>query len=249
MQEENGNIMDNRLLELRGLTRKYRLRTAVDNVDLVLERGKTCALLGPNGSGKTTLMKTITGLVKPTSGEILLEGKPLTWRSREKIAYMPTENYFYSYMTIRDAKNFYRDFYADFSTDRFEQMLSRMELDEKASIRQLSSGMSAKLRLALALAREAELIMLDEPLNGVDILTRYQVIQEIRQRRENSRTMLLSTHLVEELDEVIDMAIYMHNGCVERVVSREELNGESYTGIYLKIYGEREVQHAETAEG
>ena len=249
MQEENGNIMDNRLLELRGLTRKYRLRTAVDNVDLVLERGKTCALLGPNGSGKTTLMKTITGLVKPTSGEILLEGKPLTWRSREKIAYMPTENYFYTYMTIRDAKNFYRDFYADFSTDRFEQMLSRMELDEKASIRQLSSGMSAKLRLALALAREAELIMLDEPLNGVDILTRYQVIQEIRQRRENSRTMLLSTHLVEELDEVIDMAIYMHNGCVERVVSREELNGESYTGIYLKIYGEREVQHAETAEG
>ncbi len=241
--------MDNRLLEVRGLTRKYRLRTAVDNADLVLERGKTCALLGPNGSGKTTLMKMITGLVKPTSGEILLEGNPLTWRSREKIAYMPTENYFYNYMTIRDAKNFYREFYMDFSTDRFEQMISRMELNEKASIRQLSSGMSAKLRLALALSREAELIMLDEPLNGVDILTRYQVIQEIRQRRESSRTMLLSTHLVEDLDEVIDMAIYMHNGRVERVVSREELDGESYTGIYLKIYGGGEVQHAETAEG
>ena len=160
------------MLEIRNLTRRYMTRTAVDNVSLSLEPGRTYALLGPNGSGKTTLMKMIAGLTKPTSGTIEFDGTPVGVRTKAQIAYMPTENYFYNYMSIADAGRYYADFFSDFDSRRFAEALERMELEPKDKIRQLSSGMSAKLRLALILSRDARLMMFDEPLNGVDILTR-----------------------------------------------------------------------------
>jgi len=231
------------MLEIRSLTRKYMTRTAVNNISLTLEAGKTCALLGPNGSGKTTLMKMIAGLTKPTSGEILFEGKKIGPATKARIAYMPTENYFYKYMTIRDAGRYYADFFRDFSTESFNASLARMDLNPTDKIRQLSSGMSAKLRLALTLSRDAALMMFDEPLNGVDILTRNQVVNEIIRSREEGRSMLISTHLVDELDPHIDCAVYMKHGVIERAGSREELAQEgSLTDLYLKIYGGVETE-------
>ena len=231
------------MLEIRNLTRKYITRTAVNNISLTLEAGKTCALLGPNGSGKTTLMKMIAGLTKPTSGEILYEGKKISPATKARIAYMPTENYFYKYMTIRDAGRYYADFFKDFSLSDFNASLARMDLNPKDTIRQLSSGMSAKLRLALTLSRNAGLMMFDEPLNGVDILTRNQVVKEIIRSREEGRSMLISTHLVDELDPYIDCAIYMKHGVIERMGSREDLTAEgSLTDLYLKIYGGIETE-------
>ena len=165
------------MLRITNLTRKYISRVAVDNVSLTIEPGRTYALLGPNGSGKTTLMKLIAGLTRPTSGEILYDGMPLGSKTKAAIAYMPTESYFYNYMTIRDAGRYYADFFRDFSMQQYNEALTRMELDPKDRIRQLSSGMNAKLRLALTLSRDARLFMFDEPLNGVDILTRAQVVR------------------------------------------------------------------------
>ena len=226
------------MLEIENLTRRYMTRTAVDNVSLTLEAGRTYALLGPNGSGKTTLMKMIAGLTRPTSGTIRFEGEPVGVKTKAQIAYMPTENYFYSYMTISDAGKYYADFFRDFQPEKFREMLARMELQPKDKIRQLSSGMSAKVRLALTLSRDAKLMMFDEPLNGVDILTRAEVVDEIVRNREAGRTMLISTHLVDELDPHIDSAIYMKNGVIALTGSRAELSEKgTLTELYLKIYG------------
>lgn len=236
------------LLEIRNLTRKYLSRTAVDNVTLSLEGGKTYALLGPNGSGKTTLMKMIAGLVQPTSGEITFDGQNIGPGSKAHIAYMPTENYFYDYMTVRDAGRYYRDFFEDFDLDKYNRILEEMNLFPKDRIRQLSSGMSAKVRLALTLSRDAKLMMFDEPLNGVDILTRVQVINAIVSRRDAGRTMLISTHLVDELEPYLDHAVYMKNGVIARMGTCEELCREgTLTDLYLKIYGQVSAEVNENA--
>ena len=189
------------MLTVQNVTRNYIRRLAVDDVSFTLDEGKTYLLLGPNGSGKTTLMKMIAGLTRPNMGTITLDGMTIGAATKAHIAYMPTENYFYSYMSVMDAGKYYRDFYEDFSMKRFEEALLRMELSGRDKVRALSSGMSAKLRLALTLSREAKLMMFDEPLNGVDILTRRQVLGEIDRCRGLQRSMLISTHLVDELED------------------------------------------------
>lgn len=225
------------MLEIKNLTRKYESKLAVSDVTLTLAAGKTYALLGPNGSGKTTLMKMIAGLTRPTSGEILLDGAPIGPAAKARIAYMPTESYFYPYMSIADAGRYYADFFADFDARRYGETLQRMELNPKDKIRALSSGMNAKVRLALTLSRDAALMMFDEPLNGVDILTRAQVVGEIIRSRQAGRTMLISTHLVDELDAHIDAAIYMKHGVIARMGDRAELAREgTLTELYLKLY-------------
>lgn len=226
------------MLTCTSLSRIYAGHRAVDGVSLSLEPGKTYALLGPNGSGKTTLMKMIAGLTKPTSGDIRLNGAPIGPETKRHIAYMPTESYFYNYMSIQDAARYYADFFEDFDRDRFGETLTRMQLNPKDKIRQLSSGMNAKVRLALTLSRDAEFMMFDEPLNGVDILTRTQVIDEISRRRDEGRTMLLSTHLVEEVEGLLDEALFMQHGVIVKSGSLEQLSQEgTLTELYLKIYG------------
>ena len=231
------------MLDIQHLTRRYQNKLAVSDLSLTFEKGKTYALLGPNGSGKTTLMKMIAGLTKQTSGEITLDGIPVGPETKKHIAYMPTESYFYSYMSIADA--------GKYDERRYEEALQRMELNPKDKIRTLSSGMNAKVRLALTLSRDAQVMMVDEPLNGGDILTRKQVVDEIIRNRENGRTMIISTHLVDELNAYIDVAIFMKNGVLERIGARaalEEKHG-SLTNLYLSIYGGKEEEkHVEAAE-
>ncbi|MBQ2954381.1 MAG: ATP-binding cassette domain-containing protein [Clostridia bacterium] len=225
------------MLEIRKVTRKFGAKYGVRDAELTIEPGHTYALLGPNGSGKTTLMKMIAGLMMPTSGEILLDGVKIGPKTKAKIAYMPTESYFYNYMTIMDAGRYYRDFFRDFSMARYQEILQRMDLNPKDKIAKLSSGMNAKVRLALTLSRDAELLMFDEPLNGVDILTRTQVINEIIRFRAQGRSMIISTHLVEEMDEYIDRVVFMKHGEVALQGIRSELTQEkSLTELYLELY-------------
>ena len=226
------------MLEIQNVTKKYLRRTALDDVSFALEPGKTCLLLGPNGSGKTTLMKLITGLSRPTEGTITLNGTPIGAATKATVAYMPTENYFYNYMTIKDIGRYYRDFFADFDTARFDRMLSDMELDPADRIRQLSSGMAAKLRLSLALSRNASLMMFDEPLNGVDILTRTQTIDAIIAGRREGRTMLISTHLVDELEDVVDTLVFLKQGRLIMAGGKDEIcAGRTLKDLYIEIYG------------
>ena len=225
------------MLEIKDVTRKFASKYGVANATLTVEPGKTYALLGPNGSGKTTLMKMIAGLMAPTSGEILFDGQKVGSKTKAAIAYMPTESYFYHYMSILDAGKYYRDFFPDFDMVRYEETLSRMDLNPKDKIDKLSSGMNAKVRLALTLSRDAKLMMFDEPLNGVDILTRTQVINEIIRYRNQGRSMIISTHLVDELEPYIDEVVFMKYGMVVKTGSRAELTAEkSLTELYLEVY-------------
>jgi len=237
------------MLELKNVTKKYLRRTALEDVSLNIEPGSTCLLLGPNGSGKTTMMKLIAGLARPTSGTIALEGRSIGPATKALVAYMPTENYFYSYMTVKDIGKYYADFFADFDPARFHRMLTDLELDEADRIRQLSSGMAAKLRLALALSRDAKLMMFDEPLNGVDILTRTQTIDAIRAGRQAGRTLLISTHLVDELEDVVDTLVFLKQG---RLVMAGEKNGicagRTLKDLYIEVYGHASAEPAEQEE-
>lgn len=237
------------MLELNHITKKYLTRTALDDVSVALEAGKTCLLLGPNGSGKTTMMKLIAGLARPTSGDITFGGAPIGKATKAQIAYMPTENYFYNYMTVRDAQKYYADFFDDFSVQRFEQALVNLELEPGDRIRQLSSGMAAKLRLALALSRDAKLMMFDEPLNGVDILTRTQVIDAILAGRAEGRTMLISTHLVDELEDVVDTVVFLKKGRLVAAGGKQAVcGGRTLKDMYLEVYGHASVEPIDQGE-
>ena len=173
-------------LRAENLSRKYRGKYALNDVSFELNGGDVCLLLGPNGSGKTTLMKLIAGLLSPSAGSIELDNESIGTATKRRVSYMPTENYFYNYMTARDAGKYYADFFSDFDRDAYEARIARAELPLNGRIRTLSSGMAAKLRLSLALSRDADVMMFDEPINGVDMLTRDWVIGEIAARRARS---------------------------------------------------------------
>ena len=226
------------MLEFKNVTKKYMRRTALDDVSFALAPGHVCLLLGPNGSGKTTAMKLIAGLSRQTSGEVLFEGARIGAKSKAKIAYMPTENYFYNYMTVGDTGKYFADFFTDFRADRFDRWLRDMDLNPADKVRQLSSGMAAKLRLSLILSRDAKLMLFDEPLNGVDILTRQQVIEAILTARDPERTLLVSTHLVDELEDVVDTCVYLKEGRLVAAGSKAETSaGKSLKDRYIEIYG------------
>ncbi len=226
------------MLELKHVTKKYLRRAALEDVSLALQPGSTCLLLGPNGSGKTTMMKLIAGLTRPTHGDIALDGMPIGKNTKARVAYMPTENYFYNYMTVRDIGRYYADFFADFDPRAFEGLLARMELEPADRIRQLSSGMAAKLRLSLTLSRDAQLMMFDEPLNGVDILTRTQTIDAIVAGRREGRSMLISTHLVDELEDVVDAVVFLRKGRLVMAGDKREIcAGRTLKELYLQVYG------------
>ena len=232
------------MLESKNLTRLFGRKTAINQVSLKLDGGHIYAMLGPNGSGKTTWMKVAAGLVKPTEGAVFFHGEPIGVDSRKKIAYMSTEPYFYSWMSIRDAGKYYEDFFDDFSYDRYVNLLNRMELTEDLKIRTLSSGMMAKMKIAVTLARDAEVYMLDEPFNGIDLLARDEIRQCILDHAAPEKILLLSSHLVEEMEAIADQAVFMKEGSLVEKDDLEELRmekGVSMTDRYREIYGHTEV--------
>ena len=240
------------MLECNHVMKKYLSVTAVEDITLRLEPGLTYALLGPNGSGKTTFMKMVAGLIKPTSGTILFEDQEndnfsktqvheIGPYSKAHIAYMPTESYFYPYMTCKDIGAYYNDFFEDFDIKKFEFMLQNMELDLNQKASKMSSGMMAKLKIAVTLSRNARLTMLDEPLNGIDIIARERVISTVTNNFAPYKTFVLSSHLVDELENVIDYAIFIKHGHVELMGPVNELraaNQKSIVDLYKQIYAD-----------
>lgn len=230
---------DKRMLRCENVVKKYMTTTAVDGVSFSIEKGKIYALLGPNGSGKSTIMKMIAGLVQPTGGEITMDGNPIGVESKKHIAFMPTESYFYSYMNCYDVGKYYADFFEDFSFDKFKALMVDLELTHNDKVSKMSSGMMAKLKLAVTLARDAKIFMLDEPLNGIDIIAREKIINTIIKSAKDDNTIIMSSHLVDELEKIIDNAIFIKDGVVVNEGSAEELrveSGKSIVDIYKEIY-------------
>ena len=213
------------MLEYRNITKKFGNKEAVKELTLKLKKGTIYGLLGENGSGKTTLMKMAAGLTQPTEGEILFEGHPLSYQDKASIAYMSTEPFFYSYMKVKDVEEYYADFFEDFDREQFRKTI------------EMSSGMNVKLKAAATLARKADLLLLDEPLNGVDYKAREEIIALILEEADENRTMVISTHLIEEVESFIEDAIFIKDGQLVDVVNVETermTTGNSLAELYLQ---------------
>lgn len=227
------------MLESKNIMKKYMMTTAIEDISLTIEPGMIYALLGPNGSGKTTFMKIAAGLTKPSKGIITYNGIPVGIESKKEIAYMPTEPFFYSYMDIADVGKYYKDFFEDFNLERYNALIERMELIPKLKAKNLSSGMAAKLKIAATLARDAKIYMLDEPLNGIDVIARDKIVTTILENAESDKAMIISSHLVDELEKIIDYAIFIKKGKVELVGNVEEIRearNQSIVEVYKTIY-------------
>lgn len=227
------------MLECQQIMKKYISTTAVEDITLKLEPGNIYALLGPNGSGKTTFMKMVAGLIKPTQGTLLFEGQEIGIYSKEHIAYMPTEAYFYPYMTCKDIGKYYEDFFSDFDSEKYYRLLAEMDLKPELKASKMSSGMMAKLKIAVTLSRNAKLVMLDEPLNGIDIIARDKILNTIIDSFSPEKAFVISSHLVDELERLIDYAIFIKQGHVALMGDAEELRtqaGKSIVEMYKEIY-------------
>ena len=208
------------MLQCKNVTKKYMKMTAVNGVSIDFMPGRIYALLGSNGSGKTTLMKMIAGLVKPTSGDITLSGVPIGVETKKHIAYMPTESYFYNYMSCADIGKYYADFFEDFSLDQYYNYLNEMKLTPDMKATKMSSGMMAKLKLAVNLSRE-------------------QVINAVISKASPDKIIIMSSHLVDELEAVIDYAVFIKDGVIVSQGDAENLrtaSGMSIVDQYKRIY-------------
>jgi len=232
------------MLKSENLTKKFGSKTAVDGISMELTLGHVYAMLGPNGSGKTTWMKMAAGLMIPTSGTVYFDGAPVGIESRKHVAYMSTEPFFYTWMTVADVGRYYGDFFEDFSADKYRELLSQMELEEKLKTKTLSSGMAAKLKIAATMARDAKVYMLDEPFNGIDLLARDEIRHCILQEAGPEKVLILSSHLVEEMEAVADWAVFIQQGRLVEIRDLEEMretDGVSMADRYRAIYGHVEV--------
>lgn len=226
------------ILECRDLSKSFYTKKALNEVSLKLEGGKIYGLLGENGSGKTTWMKIISGLTKPTSGEILFKEHPWFYGDKVEIAYMSTEPFFYSFLDVNGVGQYYKDFFPDFDEKKFHEMVRRMSLEGKMKVKELSTGMTAKLKVIATLSRKAELYLLDEPFNGIDYKAKEEILGMILESANEKNTFVISTHMIDEIESFIDEAIFIKDGEVVRRMSVEEermQSGKSVADIYLEI--------------
>jgi len=227
------------MLEISNVSKKYGSKRAVDNVSMNIEPGHIYGLLGPNGSGKSTWMKMAANLIVPDGGGILLDGIRAGKTTKAHIAYMPTEPFFYDYMTGKNAAGFYQDFYEDFDMEKFFYIMDSLKLDPNQKIKTMSSGMTAKFKIGITMSRNAKIFLLDEPLNGIDLLARDEILSTIIEHTRSNSALVVSSHLIEELERVIDTAMFMKNGQLVLMGDVEELrqsHGESVVDLYRRIY-------------
>ena len=228
------------MLQSKNLSKKYNGRTALDHVNVEMGDGKIYAFLGPNGSGKTTFMKIIASLTKQSEGELLLDGKSLSIQSRADVAYLPTETHAYPFMTVGEFGEYYKTFFKDFDEIRYKSWVERMKIPFRTPFKVLSSGMDKKVRVAATLAREAKVLILDEPFNGVDLLAREEIEKMILEVMSDGRTIILSSHLVEEVESYVNFALFFNEGRLLAMEDVEELRssrGMSITDRYRELLG------------
>lgn len=200
------------LLVCQDLTKAYGSKVALDAVSLNIPAGRVVGLLGPNGSGKTTLMKMIAGVAHPTSGSVLVGGLEPGPQTKSFVSYLPERPYFSRSLRVRDMVAFFADFYADFDGAMAQDMLARLGVDPAAPCSSLSKGTVEKVQLVLVMARRAALYLLDEPIGGVDPAARDYILQTIVRGYRPQSTILLSTHLVRDVEAVLDDFVLLRYG-------------------------------------
>lgn len=219
------------LLKITNVTKKYHHFKALNNVSMTLESGKIIGLLGPNGSGKTTLIKIINGLLKDYEGEVLVDGKNVGIDSLKIISYLPDENYFQDWMYIKDVLSIFSDLYEDFDKENCLTLMNRFKLDKGMKIKEMSKGMKEKFQLSLVMSRKAKLYILDEPIAGVDPAAREVILDVILNNYEEDALVLISTHLISDLETIFDDVVFLKDGEIVLHQSTEDLRLERKQSI------------------
>ena len=213
------------ILECKALTKRYGGKSALEGVELSIEPGRIVGLLGPNGSGKTTLIKLCNGLLTPTSGELLIDGKKPSRATKAIVSYLPDRDTLPGWMSIAQALDYYGDFYADFRRGVAEAMLMNLGLDRTQKIKTLSKGMREKTQLILTMSRDAKLYLLDEPIGGVDPATRDYILS--------------TTHLIADVEQVLDEVVFLREGQVmlhESVETIRDEKGKSVDELFREVF-------------
>jgi len=231
--------MNQELITARGLTKNYGSKSALDHIDLTVGRGRIVGLLGPNGSGKTTFIKLLCGLLQPTSGTLEVNGNAPGVETKSVISYLPDRMYFADWMKACDLTDFFADFYVDFDRPKAMEMFSALGIQPNDRLKTMSKGTKEKVQRALIMSRKAQLYLLDEPIGGGDPAARDFILNTILTNYNENGTVMLSTHLISDIERVLDEAIFLQNGKVVRhdtVDNIREQEGKSVDQLFREIF-------------
>ncbi len=227
------------ILRCENLSKHYGSLVALDKINLTLENGRIVGLLGPNGSGKTTLIKLINGLLTPTGGSVTVCGNAPGTETKRIVAYLPDNSFLNSWMTVEQIVEQFTDFFADFRPKLAYEMLARLEIPPKRKLKALSKGNKEKVSLILTMSRNALLYVLDEPIAGVDPATRDYIISTILNNYNPEATVLISTHLISDIESVLDEVLFINNGHIVLQKSVDEIraeNGKSVDELFREVF-------------
>lgn len=227
------------LVQFNHVTKQYGDKKALDDISFTLEPGKIYGLLGPNGSGKSTAIKIINDLLKPTSGTVQINGLAPGVESKKIISYLPDRNYLNDWMKVEDAFKLFEDFYEDFDRNRAEEMLKSLNIASDARLKTLSKGTLEKVQLILIMARRAKLYILDEPIAGVDPAAREYILQTILSNYGEESSILISTHLITDIEKVLDEVLFLQNGRIVLSGAVDDIraeHGKSIDGLFREVF-------------
>jgi ABC-2 type transport system ATP-binding protein len=227
------------ILECKGLTKKFGNKVAVSGVDLKIERGQIVGLLGPNGSGKSTIIKLANELLTPTSGEILIAGKKPGLETKKIVSYLPERTYLNDWMRVHQIIELFSDFYEDFKPEKANDMLKSLNIDPNDRLKTMSKGTKEKVQLILVMSREAELYLLDEPIGGVDPAARDYILQTIIRNYNENATVILSTHLISDIENILDYVVFINQGQVVLTSSVDDIRdekGKSVDALFREVF-------------
>lgn len=227
------------ILSCKKLSKSYGKTLALDGLDLELERGKIVGLLGPNGSGKTTLIKIICGLLTPTSGEVKVDGKEIGVETKKIVSYLFDRTYIPKWMKVNDILDFFEDFYEDFSRQTALEMLKSLDINPDTKFKSMSKGTKEKVQLILVMSRKADLYLLDEPIAGVDPAARDYILKTIISNYNENATVVISTHLIADIEPVLDQVVMIQNGKLvinSSVDEIREAKGMSVDAMFREVF-------------
>jgi ABC-2 type transport system ATP-binding protein len=227
------------ILSVANGTKKFGRKQVLTDVNFDLPTGRIVGLLGPNGAGKTTILNAIINVSKLDYGKIQVCGEPNGYESKRLISYLPDTNHLFEWMSVRDALHYYADMFPDFDTVRAQELCTLLEIDEKAKTRNLSKGELERILIMLTFSRKVRLYLLDEPLGGIDPLSRKKIIKTIFSQLDSESTILISTHLVKDVETLLDDVLFLNNGKVIFADSADnirEIRGQSIEDCYMEVF-------------